>query len=298
MSWVQLHIAADAETAPAIGDVLGEAGAVAVTFADAGDEPLLQQTTEALGLWSHTRVTGLFEASTDMAPVIARLETALGQRPAFDLETVADQDWTRSWMDRFQPMHFGGRLWIVPSWQQAPDAQAANVVLDPGQAFGTGTHASTALCLRWLAEQDLNGKTVIDYGCGSGILAIAALKLGARTAVGTDTDPVALAVSCENAARNGVADRYRTALPGELSAAADADIVLANILAEPLIALADTLQALLKPGGWLVLAGLLAEQAQTVMAAYPALQFGIATEGEWARLVACHAGATNALAQQ
>lgn len=284
MPWLQIHIASDSEHAEFISELLSAADALAVTFRDAGDEPLLQQSQEAKGLWSQTQVTGLFNNDADAQTIINKVETGLGTRPVWHAETLADEDWTRSWMERFQPMHFGGQLWVVPSWHQAPHPEAANIFLDPGLAFGTGTHASTALCLAWLAQQDMAHKTVIDYGCGSGILAIAALKLGASQAWGIDNDPLALPVAMENAQKNEVSDRLHTALPENFPAGQQADIVLANILAEPLQQLADTIAGHVKTGGQLVLAGLLDEQADAVAACYP--QFSLEKNGRdgWARL--------------
>lgn len=171
-------------------------------------------------------------------------------------------------MDNFQPMRFGQRLWIVPSWHEAPDAQAVNLLLDPGLAFGTGTHPTTALCLEWLDAQALDGVQVLDFGCGSGILAIAALLLGAREAIGTDIDVQALEASRDNAGRNGIADaRLSLFLPEQLPAL-QADVLVANILAGPLVSLAPQLSGLIRPGGLLALSGILAEQGQEVADAY------------------------------
>lgn len=284
MPWLQIHIATDSDNAEFISELLSAADALAVTFRDAGDEPLLQQSQEAKGLWSQTQVTGLFNNDADAQTIINKVEAGLGKRPVWHAETLADEDWTRSWMERFTPMHFGGDLWVVPSWHQAPHTDAANIFLDPGLAFGTGTHASTALCLSWLAEQNLTGKTVIDYGCGSGILAIAALKLGAKEAWGVDNDPLALPVAMENAEKNGVSDHLHTALPEDFPANRQADLVLANILAEPLQQLASMITGHVKPGGQLVLAGLLAEQTEAVAACYPDFSFNKVERDGWARL--------------
>jgi ribosomal protein L11 methyltransferase len=183
-------------------------------------------------------------------------------------ELIEDQDWERSWMDNFQPMRFGQRLWIVPSWHAAPEPDAVNLLLDPGLAFGTGTHPTTALCLEWLDAQTLQDCTVLDFGCGSGILAIAALLLGAGLAIGTDIDPQALEASRDNASRNGIEPaRFPLYLPGELPGVR-ADVLVANILAGPLVELAPRLAELLGPGGRLALSGILAEQAEAVRAAY------------------------------
>lgn len=284
MPWLQIHISASPDNAEFISELLSAADALAVTFRDAGDEPLLQQTQEARGLWSQTQVTGLFDNNADAQAIINKVELGLGQRPVWHAETLADEDWTRSWMERFTPMHFGGRLWIVPSWHTPPVADAANILLDPGLAFGTGTHASTALCLNWLAEQGLEGKTVIDYGCGSGVLAIAALKLGAADAWGIDNDPLALPVTLENAEKNGVAEHMHAALPEDFPGDRQADVVLANILAEPLQQLANIIAGHVKPGGWLVLAGLLDEQADAVAACYPEFSLEKTSRDGWTRL--------------
>ncbi|MBP3863108.1 MAG: 50S ribosomal protein L11 methyltransferase, partial [Pseudomonas sp.] len=197
-----------------------------------------------------------------------------------------DQDWERSWMDNFHPMRFGQRLWIVPSWHAAPEPDAVNLLLDPGLAFGTGTHPTTALCLEWLDGQDLKNCTVLDFGCGSGILAIAAMLLGAKHAVGTDIDVQALEASRDNANRNGVDPQlFPLYLPEDMPQV-QADVVVANILAGPLVSLAPQLSSLVKPGGRLALSGILAEQGEEVAAAY-AQDFDldpIANRDGWVRI--------------
>jgi ribosomal protein L11 methyltransferase len=188
--------------------------------------------------------------------------------PPHELEKIEDQDWERSWMDNFHPMRFGERLWIVPSWHAAPEPDAVNLLLDPGLAFGTGTHPTTSLCLQWLDAQQLQGKTLIDFGCGSGILAIAGLLLGAEHAVGTDIDIQALEASRDNAQRNQVADdRFDLYLPEQMPDT-PADVLVANILAGPLVSLAPRLASLVKPGGLLALSGILAEQTDEILQAY------------------------------
>ena len=188
--------------------------------------------------------------------------------PPHELEKIEDQDWERSWMDNFHPMRFGERLWIVPSWHAAPEPDAVNLLLDPGLAFGTGTHPTTSLCLQWLDAQQLQGKTLIDFGCGSGILAIAGLLLGAEHAVGTDIDIQALEASRDNAQRNQVADdRFDLYLPEQMPDT-PADVLVANILAGPLVSLAPQLASLVKPGGLLALSGILAEQTEEILQAY------------------------------
>jgi ribosomal protein L11 methyltransferase len=269
MPWLQLRLAITPEQAEIYEDALLGVGAVSVTFMDAEDQPIFEPDLGTTPLWSHTHLLALFEADTDEANLLAHLELLTGGTlPEHQLERIEDQDWERSWMDNFQPMRFGRRLWIVPSWHAAPEPEAVNLLLDPGLAFGTGTHPTTALCLEWLDGQDLGGQHVLDFGCGSGILAIAALLLGAQRAVGTDIDPQALEASRDNAARNGIAaERLPLYLPADLPTEA-ADVLVANILAGPLVSLAPQLAGLVKPGGRLALSGILAEQAAEVRAAY------------------------------
>lgn len=269
MPWLQLRLAITPEQASTYEDALLDVGAVSVTFMDAEDQPIFEPDLGTTPLWSHTHLLALFEADTDEAALLAHLQLLCGGNlPEHQIEHIEDQDWERSWMDNFQPMRFGRRLWIVPSWHEAPEPDAVNLLLDPGLAFGTGTHPTTALCLEWLDSQNLNDCTVLDFGCGSGILAIAALLLGAPQAVGTDIDPQALEASRDNASRNGIDPaRFPVYLPEQLPQQA-ADVVVANILAGPLVSLAPQITALVKSGGRLALSGILAEQAEEVRAAY------------------------------
>lgn len=271
MPWLQVRLAITPEQAATYEEALLDVGAVSVTFMDAEDQPIFEPDLGTTPLWSHTHLLALFEADTDPAALLAHLTLLTGgPLPAHQVEQIADQDWERSWMDNFQPLRFGQRLWIVPSWHQPPEPQAANLHLDPGLAFGTGTHPTTALCLEWLDGQSLHDYTVLDFGCGSGILAIAALLLGAKQACGTDIDPQALEASRDNATRNGIdATRFPLYLPGEMPADTF-DLVLANILAGPLVQLAPTISQHVRQGGHLVLSGILAEQAEEVRAAYQA----------------------------
>ena len=196
MSWLQIRLAITPDQAEALEDQLLQLGAVSVTFMDAEDQPIFEPDLNTTPLWSHTHLLALFEADTDPDALLAHLQLLRGgDLPEHQTEVIEDQDWERSWMDNFQPMRFGHRLWIVPSWHAAPEPDAVNLLLDPGLAFGTGTHPTTALCLEWLDGQDLQDCNVLDFGCGSGILAIAALLLGARQAVGTDIDVQALEAS-------------------------------------------------------------------------------------------------------
>ncbi len=247
-------------------------GALSVTLTDAGDEPQLETAPGEERIWSETIVTGLFAGDTDKPSLEAAIRSAIGQlgiMAELTLEPLEDQDWERAWMENFHPMQFGEHLWIVPRDRQPPaDAVDPVVVfLDPGLAFGSGTHPTTALCLQWLDSQDITGKRLVDFGCGSGILAIAALKLGAGSALGIDHDPQALIASEQNAQENGVAGRL-TLTESNAPVGAQADIVIANILASILIDLAEQIGSLVRPGGQIALSGILAEQAAAVMAAY------------------------------
>ncbi len=269
MPWLQLRLAITPEQADPLENTLLALGAVSVTFMDAEDQPIFEPDLGTTPLWSHTHLLALFEADTDRAALLGSLQGLWpGELPAHEIEEIADQDWERSWMEHFQPMRFGQRLWIVPSWHAAPEPDAVNLLLDPGLAFGTGTHPTTALCLEWLDAQDLQGKLLIDFGCGSGILAIAALLLGVSQAVGTDIDTQALEASRDNAQRNRVADeKFRLYLP-EAMPQEPGDVLVANILAGPLVTLAPQLTRLVKPGGLIALSGILSEQTADILAAY------------------------------
>ena len=269
MPWLQVRLAITPEQAETYEDALLEVGAVSVTFMDAEDQPIFEPDLNTTPLWSNTHLLALFEADAEPESVFAHLQLLTGaELPEHHAEVIADQDWERSWMDNFQPMRFGQRLWIVPSWHAAPEPDAVNLLLDPGLAFGTGTHPTTALCLEWLDGQDLSGANLLDFGCGSGILAIAALLLGARRATGTDIDVQALEASRDNAGRNGIAEAdFDLYLPEQMPAM-QADVLVANILAGPLVALAPQLSGLVRPGGLLALSGILAEQGEEVAAAH------------------------------
>jgi len=288
MPWIQIKINSTGEHAETFSDALMDAGAVSVTFQDTHDNPVYEPLPGETRLWGDTDVIGLFDAETDMDDVVTMLSQhpLLGSAFRHKIEQIEDKDWEREWMDNFHPMRFGERLWICPSWRDVPDPDAVNVMLDPGLAFGTGTHPTTSLCLSWLDGLDLQGKTVIDFGCGSGILAIAALKLGAAQAIGIDIDPQAIQASRDNAERNGVADRLSLYLPHQQPDNLQADVVVANILAGPLRELAPLISVLPKSGGHLGLSGVLASQAEAVCEAY-ADRFAldaVAEKEEWCRI--------------
>ncbi|NWN90006.1 50S ribosomal protein L11 methyltransferase [Marinobacter adhaerens] len=273
MPWIQLKIPADPDTADQLEDLLMDMGADAVSMEDAADQPIYEPDPGTTPLWGDTSVTGMFQSDQDIDQLCSDVRNAWHQQtqqalPEIEVVLVEDKDWERAWMDDFHPLQFGERLWIVPSWHEAPDPDAANLMLDPGLAFGTGTHPTTALCLEWLDGQDVHGKQVTDYGCGSGILGLAALLLGANHVVGVDTDPQALEASRENARRNGVSDTRLDLYLPENEPDTRADVMLANILAQPLIELAPHLASLTNPGGDLVLSGILSYQAREVMTAY------------------------------
>ncbi|MFO7704893.1 MAG: 50S ribosomal protein L11 methyltransferase [Halopseudomonas sp.] len=269
MPWLQLRLAITPEQAEPLEESLLGLGAVSVTFMDGEDQPIFEPDLGTTPLWSHTHLLALFEADTDAAQLLDNLaRLSANPLPEYQLEQIADQDWERSWMEHFKPMRFGRRLWIVPSWHAAPEPDAVNLLLDPGLAFGTGTHPTTALCLEWLDEQQLEAKQVIDFGCGSGILAIASLLLGAAQVCGTDIDIQALEASRDNAQRNQIADeRFMLYLPEQMPQE-PADILVANILAGPLVSLAGQLASLVKPGGLIALSGILTEQTEDILDAY------------------------------
>lgn len=252
-------------------EVLLAHGAQSVTQVDAADDPVLEPAPGEAPLWPRTRTTGLFDEKADLAAVIVALRETLPDGAAAIITTaeLEEQDWVRIWLRDWKPLKFGERLWVSPraKLDEIRDPGAVVVALDPGLAFGTGTHPSTALCLQWLAGAALEGKAVLDYGCGSGLLAVAALRLGAARADAVDVDPQALVATRENALANGVGGRLDARLAADF-APAPHDVVLANILAGPLVELAPRLCAALAPGGTLVLAGLLEGQAAEVAAAY------------------------------
>jgi ribosomal protein L11 methyltransferase len=272
VTWLQLRLDVRPSEVAELETLLLTTGAVSVTLEDNADQPLLEPGVGETPLWNQTRLTGLYPADTDMKCVLAELPEQLLRRVNHRVEILEDKDWERAWMQDYQPMQFGHRLWVCPSWLEPPQPDAVNLLLDPGLAFGTGTHPTTALCLQQLDGLPLDELTVVDYGCGSGILAVAALKLGANLALGVDNDPQALAASQDNARRNHIApENLPVALPRQVDQqlwAQRADVVIANILAGPLVDLSDTLLNFLRPGGVLLLSGLLQNQAGSLCEHY------------------------------
>lgn len=288
MAWHQLSVVTDEQTAPDLSDFFSELGAVSVTYSDAQDEPVYEPAIDQTQIWSNTRVTALFELDADPDVVQTLVFNQFIGHPLqqWHAEVLQDQAWERAWMEHFQPMKFADKLWICPTGQEQDEAGCVCMTLDPGLAFGTGTHPTTALCLEWLASQPLQDKVLIDFGCGSGILAVAALLLGAKHAHGIDIDPQALTATQYNAEKNQVLSRISYYLPEQFSPMT-AEVVVANILAKPLIELAGTIAALVKPGGHLILSGILNEQAESVATAYR--QQGLEVEApvsqeDWCRL--------------
>ncbi|WP_337842291.1 50S ribosomal protein L11 methyltransferase [Rheinheimera sp.] len=289
MPWIQLRVHSTEKQAEQVSDMLMSWGAQAVSFVDAADTPIYEPMPGEVLYWTNTVVVGLFDAEHPMPKVIRQLEQAaiFKQGVQYKLEQLEDKDWEREWMDNFHPIQFGKRLWVCPSWRDIPDPSAVNVMLDPGLAFGTGTHPTTSLCMEWLDAQDLSQSTVVDFGCGSGILGIAALKLGAARVIGIDIDPQAIEASKANAERNGVAGQIELYLPKD-QPSLQADVVVANILAGPLAELSSVISAYVRSGGLLALSGILESQADSVIAAYQTeFEFDpVAVKEEWVRLTA------------
>lgn len=287
MPWIQVKLQSTGSNSARIEDTLLTLGAVSVTLEDSADQPLFEPPPGATPLWNDVTYTGLFDADADMDLAATTLRNILGEDTPIRIEALEDKDWEREWMKDYKPIPFGQRLWVCPSWLTPPDPNAINMLLDPGLAFGTGTHPTTAMCLQWLDEHDVSGKTVMDFGCGSGILAIAAALLGASKVICIDNDPQALLATRENAARNQVEDKLIVFTPEQLPADTQVDIMLANILAGPLIQLSGKLAGHTHHGGDIVLSGILAEQAHSVRDAYVTAGCTMdppTQSGDWIRL--------------
>ena len=288
MPWQQLKISVNEADAALVEETLDECGAVSVTMMDSEDQPVFQVDLGSTPIWQHTEILGLFAHDAPMADIVARVHARVptSKDSPIAIEEIVDTEWERVCMQDFKPMRFGERIWICPSWETPPDPTGVNIMLDPGLAFGTGTHPTTALCLEWLGEQDLQDKIVIDYGCGSGILAIAAALLGADNVIAIDNDPQAILASESNRDLNGVpADQMSVHLPG-VEGHPLADVVVANILAGPLEELTPVIAALLKPGGKLILSGVLSQQTQSLLDSYQAYftMLEPALREEWVRV--------------
>ncbi|MDO4895920.1 MAG: 50S ribosomal protein L11 methyltransferase [Moraxella sp.] len=279
MAWQQIHLQLTKSQVELAEALFYEAQAASILLEDAGDEPLFEPLPNEEPLWADVVLTAIFDTHTDgrFAQMdFENLAQDIGAETGASrvwLSVLDDKDWTREWMSHYKPIKCKGNLWIVPEWLDAPDANAINLILEPGLAFGTGYHATTRLCLDWLSEQDLTDKVVIDYGCGSGILGVGALLLGAKQVLAVDIDPQAILATRQNAKLNGVSDKILTFLPEEFQAYQThtgilADTITANILAKPLIHFAPYFATLLKDGGQIVLAGLIKNQIDDVKNAY------------------------------
>ncbi|WP_139852281.1 50S ribosomal protein L11 methyltransferase [Acinetobacter pullicarnis] len=274
MKWLQIHITVDQAQVEFTETLLSSLGAVSVTLDDAENQDLLEPLPGETPLWNKVIVTGIYAQEDDEQLDVAALETFItAQMPNTPIrsEFLEDQVWERSWMDYYEPIQIGEKFWIVPEWLEPPESDAVNIKLDPGLAFGTGNHASTFLCLQWLGKTDLKDKVVIDYGCGSGILGVAALLLGAKKVYATDIDPQAVLATRQNAELNGVLDGLFVDLPEAFNlafAAQQADVLVANILAGPLMALAEDFSTLIKPQAEFALAGVIEEQVEDVSKVY------------------------------
>lgn len=286
--WLELRIGVIRALGEPLADALVAAGALSVTLEDAADDPVLEPAPGETPLWPSLTVVGLFDADTDLERVMQQLRQSpgLGALPEGRISRLDARDWERARLDELHPLRFGERVWVCPAGKRVDAPGAIIIDLDPGLAFGTGTHPTTALCLEWLDRYCRPGDRVIDYGCGSGILAIAAAKLGASDVQAVDIDPQALLATRDNARANGVADRVTAGMP-ETLAADPVDCLLANILANPLIALAPRFFELLTPGGRLTVSGILREQAEAVAAGLTAAGFritGRSERGDWVRI--------------
>jgi len=287
MPWHQITAITHEQLAPKLADFFDNLGAVSVTYMDAEDEPVYEPAIGETKIWTRTQVIALYKL--DAEPELIRA-LVYERFPAQDLlawhyEGINDQAWERAWMEYYQPMKFAGKLWVCPTGQEQRETDTVCLTLDPGLAFGTGTHPTTALCLEWLAANDITGKTVVDYGCGSGILAVAAVLLGASQAIAVDIDPQALTATHDNALKNQVQGKISCYLPEQFMPE-PADVVLANILAKPLMEMAEFISTLVVAEGRLILSGILHEQADLVMAAYRHnIDFTVPVQQEeWVRL--------------
>ncbi len=289
MSWQKLILQVPKHMAESASEYLEETGALSITLEPAENEELFEPAPGTTPLWQLTQLSALFAENTPLQDILVGLKQAIAPEAIvhYSMETLADQDWQKACTDAFSPQCFGERLWICPSWHEPPEPDTPCVILDPGLAFGTGAHPTTALCLEWLAQFMQAGDSVIDYGCGSGILAIAALKLGAKEVWAVDNDPQALEATLENAKRNHCSPAALHVMTPPQLPPLQVDILLANILANPLIHLAPELLSLLKPQGKIVLSGILPQQADAVMAAYQSggIAFSEPTiQDDWLRL--------------
>ncbi|MBI5191972.1 MAG: 50S ribosomal protein L11 methyltransferase [Nitrospirae bacterium] len=269
MRWFQVSINSQRDNLNLIENTLTEAGALSVSISNADNQTMLFQSSNEDIIWEHVRITGLFDENTDIESVKDFIYSVIdiNSIPDLHIEQIEDRDWTTTWMENFKPIKVGDRMWIVPEWYTPPEPSAINILINPCQAFGTGTHPTTALCLEWIAGANVLGLDVIDYGCGSGILAIAMEKSGAGRVWAVDNDPQAIIVTGENIKKNMCGPRIVTTTPESINGL-KVDLIIANILATPLITLAHTFAGMVHKGGTVILSGILDEQADEVKKAY------------------------------
>lgn len=268
--WQQLKIQLHSEDASSFEQILFDSDAISISYLDAEDQPVFQEKPGSTPLWDNTFLLCLFNTKTDLGSLLNKLRcnTKVLNNKSLNIELIEDQDWERSWMKDFEPIQFGEKLWICPSWLSPPEPNAVNIKLDPGLAFGTGNHATTSLCLRWLDQADVRGSEVIDYGCGSGVLSIASALLGAVKVHSVDNDPQAISATIDNSRRNKVPGDVLTTYLPEAVPPVHADILIANILERPLIDLSEKFAELVKKGGYITLSGLLEEQIPSLLSCY------------------------------
>jgi len=292
MTWKQVTFVVDAAQVEPLSTILETFLAAAVTTENAGEDEFFEVAFPGTPDWEKVQVTGLFDENVDLEPIIEFAKTQLSQEVNIEIPVsinkLVDQDWERVWLASFKPIQVGNNLWVCPSWCEPSEPSARNIVLDPGLAFGTGTHATTHMCLEWLSKQSLNSQRVLDYGSGSGILAIAALFSDADYADAVDIDPLAVDACIENAKRNKVDGSMNAYLPDTLPNSKNSyDLVIANILAEVIIELKETLLNNLKPGGTLLMTGILSSQAEKVITAFgDQFSFDQTNQDQWCLLVA------------
>lgn len=287
MPFYELTLQVSKQQAEQLEETLTALGAVGVTYVDAKDQPIYEPLPGEMPLWQHIKLIGLFDDETVMQQASRQLNT---EHPALaqHLTQLQDQVWERVWMDHFKPLRFGQHSWVIPDGFAVVDPEAKNLLLDPGLAFGTGTHATTALCLEWLDQHDLQGKRLVDFGCGSGILAIMALLHGAEKVLCVDIDDQAIEATWQNAKKNGVAEGIKVVKPENVQLIKKQDGIIANILAEPLLGLCETFHAMLNPGGFVLLSGILASQEKAICEKYASCFIDIETEiaQDWVRVKA------------
>lgn len=287
--WQQISLITTNEKADEISDVLSLLGAAAVTYMDAQDDPILEPLPGEYRLWPNTQVIGLFDLKANAQGIVSYLRQVFGDQLPIDVHELEDRNWIRAWMDNFKPIRCGEKLWICPTWCKVPEEDAITVMLDPGLAFGTGTHPTTFLCLKFLdsMKDQLQGQEIVDYGCGSGILAIAALKLGAKQAYGVDIDPQALIASKDNAERNNVSDKLKL-FDGSDVQIEPCPFLVANILGGPLVELKPSITALCQKGAYIALSGILTSQVEMIEECYSEdfEILSVESREDWALIVA------------